>query len=120
MRSVDNIADPTKSNHSRKTILNETEIVNRTEQSMIALIKVFHKNINLGPEYICTCCDQLWCRSSVMKGNPSNYKTCPQNILELCITGVQSVDKTEWICMTCNCNLKNGKQQPHPHLPQNN
>ena len=22
--------------------------------------EIFHKNISVGPEYICTCCDQLW------------------------------------------------------------
>lgn len=31
------------------------------------IIDQFHKNIRCGPEFICTCCDQLWYRSSVTK-----------------------------------------------------
>ena len=29
------------------------------------LINSFHSDIKSGPEYICTCCDQLWYKSSV-------------------------------------------------------
>ena len=73
------------------------------------IIDQFHKNIRCGPEYICTCCDQLWYRSSVTKCNVNNYSKCPQNIVESCITGVKSVDDTEWICSTCHSNLKDNK-----------
>ena len=73
------------------------------------IINQFHKNIMCGPEYICTCCDQLWYRSSVTKCNVNNYSKCPQNIVESCITGVKSVDDTEWICRTCHSNLKDSK-----------
>jgi hypothetical protein len=38
--------------------------------------ELFHKNISVGPEYICTCCDQLWYRSSVTECNVSLYKSC--------------------------------------------
>ena len=31
------------------------------------MINLFHKNIEQGPEFICTCCDQMWYKSSVMK-----------------------------------------------------
>ena len=73
------------------------------------IIEQFHKNIRCGPEYICTCCDKLWYRSSVTKCNVNNYSKCPQNIVESCITGVKSVDDTEWICSTCHSNLKDSK-----------
>ena len=72
-------------------------------------IKTFHKTIKCGPEYICTCCDQLWYKSSVTKCNPNLYKMCSQNILKLCLTGVKSIDNIEWICSTCHSNLKEGK-----------
>ena len=75
--------------------LSETKIVDHSEQNIITLIKAFHENINLSLEYICTCCDQLWFRSSVVKCNPINYKICPQDILDTCITGVQFIDNTE-------------------------
>ena len=75
------------------------------------IIDQFHKNIRCGPELICTCCDQLWYRSSVTKCNVNNYSKCPQNNVESCITGVKSVDNTEWICCTCHSNLSNGPRK---------
>ena len=71
--------------------------------------EIFHKNISVGPEYICTCCDQLWYRSSVTQCNAVLYQSCSREILNLCLTGLKSVDNTEWICGTCNSNLKAGK-----------
>ena len=62
--------------------------------------ELFHKNISVGPEYICTCCDQLWYRSSVTECNVSLYKSCSKEILNLCLTGLKSIDNTEWICGT--------------------
>ena len=77
--------------------------------TMSKLTEMFHSNIKCGPEYVCTCCDQLWYRSSVTKCNPNLYKICPQNILQLCLTGVKSINDSEWICSTCHSNLKDGK-----------
>ncbi len=70
---------------------------------------MFHKDISVGPEYICTCCEQLWYKSSVTKCNPDLYKSCTREILNLCLTGLKSIDNTEWICSTCHSNLKAGK-----------
>ena len=36
----------------------------------------FQDNIKCGPEYVCTCCDQLWYRSSVRKCEANKYSTC--------------------------------------------
>ena len=72
-------------------------------------IEKFHKNISIGPEYICTCCEQLWYKSSVAKCNPDLYKLCSQETLNLCISSLRSIDDTEWICTTCHFNLKCGK-----------
>jgi hypothetical protein len=78
--------------------------------SMSEGIALFHKNIHIGPEYICTCCEQLWYNSSVTKCNPDLYKSCSKEILNLCVTtGIKSIDDTEWICSTCHSNLKPGK-----------
>ena len=74
-----------------------------------SVINKFHKKISCGPEYICTCCDQLWYKSSVTKCNANNYSKCQQNIVQSCITGVKSVNNTEWICNTCHLNIKQGK-----------
>ena len=32
-------------------------------QKMAKVIKAFHDNLKCGPEYECTCCDQLWYQS---------------------------------------------------------
>ena len=76
--------------------------------SVSKAIELFHQNISVGPEYVCTCCDQLWYRSSVTKCNPL-YQSCSREILDLCLTGLESIDDTEWICGTCHSNLKVGK-----------
>ena len=60
-------------------------------------IELFHKNISVGPEYICTCCNQLWYRSSVTQCNASLYQSCSRKILDLCLTGLKSIDKIEWM-----------------------
>ena len=80
-----------------------------TKCNAISMIHLFHKNIASGPEYVCTCCDQLWYRCSVVKCDANKYKTCSPEIVESCLTGFKSVDNTEWICITCDSNLKKGK-----------
>ena len=41
---------------------------------------------------MCTCCDQLWFRSSVYKGNSIKYSDkYSQGLLEECITGTKSL-----------------------------
>ena len=77
--------------------------------SMSERIEMFRKDISVGPEYICSCCQQLWYKSSVLKCNPDLYITCARKIIDLCIIGVKSIDNTEWICATCHSNLKCGK-----------
>ena len=74
-----------------------------------SMINLFHKNITHGPEYVCTCCDQLWYKSSVVKCDANKYKACSQDLVKSCLTGFKSVNATEWICITCDSNLKKGK-----------
>ncbi|CAH3155355.1 unnamed protein product, partial [Pocillopora meandrina] len=53
----------------------------KNESSGISLINLFHENIKCGPEYICTCCDQLWYKSSVLpnfsKANKMSFPKKP-------------------------------------------
>ena len=72
-------------------------------------VNSFHNSIKRGPEYVCTCCDQLWYRSSVVKCEANKYKACSQDVIASCVTGVKSVDNTEWIRSTCDSNLKKSK-----------
>ena len=48
----------------------------RSSISVPKATELFHQNISVGPEYICTCCDQLWYKSSVSKCTPSLYQSC--------------------------------------------
>jgi len=79
------------------------------EMNMTNVIQSFHDNIKCGPEYICTCCDQLWYRSSVTKCDANKYTKCTKHLLDVCITGKISVDNMEWVCSTCHSNLSDGK-----------
>ena len=45
----------------------------KTRKDKKRLIDSFHSSIQRDPEYICTCCDQLWYKSCVKK-------MCPQGI----------------------------------------
>ena len=90
---------------SGKSVTREEQGIRDVEK----LIKCFHSSIKRGPEYICTCCDQLWYRSSVKKCVREVYSNCSLDIIDLCITNVVSVDSTEWICLTCHSCLMSGK-----------
>ena len=69
----------------------------------ISMINLFYKNTARGPEYVCTCCDQLnWFKCSVAKCDPNKYRVCSLDIVESCLIGFKSVNYTEWICRTCN------------------
>ena len=93
---------------SLATIINNDDLdAQKNEHSMISMVNFFHKRMKCGPEYICSC-DQLWYRSSVIKCNSNKYKSCSQDV-DSCVTGVRSVDNTEWICTTCDSNLKKGR-----------
>ena len=63
-------------------------------QTMAKVIQSFHDNIKCGPEYVCTCCDQLWYRSSVRKCEANKYPKCSETLLKACITTM--VDKIPW------------------------
>ena len=76
---------------------------------MANVIKAFQDNIKCGPEFVCSCCDQLWYRSSVRKWEANNYPKCSKTLLKACITTSTSIDNTKWICSTCYSNLSNGK-----------
>ena len=75
------------------------------------IIDNFHEAIKEGPEFVCTCCDQLWYRSSVLecKADSYNFELFEDKPSTLFITDKKSVENKEWICRTCHNNLKNGK-----------
>ena len=104
------ISDPAVKLQKCKTIGEMFESQDCSVDQIVKLIQSFHDSIVCSPEYICTCCDQLWYRSSVVKCNMSKYSTtCSESFLDKCITGTKSVSNNEWICYTCHSNLSEGK-----------
>ena len=62
--------------YAELSTLNQTEICQGQDSIRHAMPKViqsFQDKITHGPEYISTCCDQLWFRSSVSKCNSIKY-----------------------------------------------
>jgi len=109
-KQLDNLDDQSVINESC-TSLSDMPPTEITNDFVLKLIKDFHDKVKSGPEYICTCCDQLWYRSSVRKCNPAAYVTsCSPDLVNTCITNTKSIDNTEWICTTCHSNLKDGKR----------
>ena len=74
-----------------------------------SLISQFHDVVSQGPLYICTCCDQLWYKHSVIpattlkENNPDVQKR---------LLNRKSVNNVEWLCKTCNKHLKKNKVPP--------
>ena len=63
----------------------------------LAAVRKFHNSVSAGPLYICTCCDQLWYKHSVLPAD--RLKLVNPDITKY-LQSVRSVDDTEWICQT--------------------
>ena len=72
-------------------------------------IKKFHEIVNQDPLYICTCCDQLWYKHSVLNADKLRKSNC--NIHKY-LCNMKSVDNKEWVCRTCHSHLINNKIPP--------
>ena len=78
------------------------------------IIDNFHEAIKEGPEFVCTCCDQLWYRSSVLECKADSYKFehFEDKPSTLFLTDTRSIENKEWICRTCHNDLKKGSKVP--------
>ena len=80
-----------------------------TNSTITDEIRKFHAVVSKGPLYICSCCDQLWYKHSVVAdeklrlSNPNAGKYLLRKT---------SVDDIEWICQSCNNHLKKNKIPP--------
>jgi len=79
------------------------------DQNMSNLIKKFHAAVSRGPMYICTCCDQLWYKHSVISAQKVRLLNLNARKYLLSKT---SIDNIEWICQTCDKYLKKNKIPP--------
>ena len=80
-----------------------------SEKAVDNLIAKFHVAISRGPLYICSCCDQLWYKHSVI--STERLRLSNHDVIKylLCKT---SVDNVEWICHSCYKYLKKSKLPP--------
>ena len=46
------------------------------------MINLCRKKNACGPEYVCSCCDQLWYKCSVVKCDANKYKACSPGIVK--------------------------------------
>ena len=72
-------------------------------------IRKFHANISRGPENICSCCNQLWYKHSVITAEKLRLSNSTAGKYLLSKT---SVDGIEWICQSCYKYLKKDKIPP--------
>ena len=67
-------------------------------------IELFHKNVSIGPVYVCSCCHQTWFKHSV-----SQAASLSMDKQHIYLTKFLSVDDKEWVCLTCKNSIYAGK-----------
>ena len=79
------------------------------EESIQFYISRFPDLVSQGPFHICTCCDWLWYKHSVLQAN----KLRQQNPdIRKYLKGKTSVSVIEWVCTTCYRHLTKNKITP--------
>ncbi|VDI51626.1 Hypothetical predicted protein, partial [Mytilus galloprovincialis] len=73
-------------------------------------LRLFRKHISESPEYICTVCNRMLYKSTVVRLKNEKFKF--KDMLEKCKTGSQSRDNIEYICKTCMKHIQNNKMPP--------
>ena len=73
------------------------------------MICKFHEIGSQGPLYICTCCDQLWYKHSVLHADKL-MQSNPDVAKYLC--NKLSFDDIEWVCTTCYKQLSKNRVPP--------
>ena len=77
---------------------------------MAQFLHIFNASIAEGPLYVCTCCQQIWFKHSVLSIEEICLKTNDERrMFETCRTRYASKDNKEWICKTCRNAVKDGK-----------
>lgn len=65
----------------------------------INIVENFHQEVEKGPNYICTSCDQMWYKNGVVTASRGCFKD--ETFMNKILTGVKSFHGKEWICLTC-------------------
>ena len=78
--------------------------------TLAELIVNFHKLVSNAPHFVCTSCDQLFYKHSVLKAH--NLRLLDLPIFQTCLLGTISPDGIEYVCQTCNKYLRQNKLPP--------
>ena len=74
-----------------------------------AAIQLFQQDIQKGPSYICTSCNRLLNRGSVVQFDLEKFEENGHDVLVKCRTEKVSFDQKEYICTTCKTALLRGQ-----------
>ena len=72
----------------------------------------FKTKIRQKPVYICTSCHRLLFRKGVQLFKRANYDSVDKEVVDQVLAPkfmIESIDGKQYICITCNRNLKQGK-----------
>lgn len=84
-------------------------VLKDTNTSVDVSVKNFDDIVKQSPVYICSCCDQLWYKHSVV--NACKLRESQLDSAKYLCHKI-SVDDKEWICRTCNNHLMKNKLPP--------
>ena len=81
-------------------VLNEKQQAEnrKFESNMTELLKIFNENIAEGPVYVCTCCQQIWFKHSVLNIDEIILKTDNERTtFSTCRTQYQKMEKSGFV-----------------------
>ena len=75
-------------------------------------IASFHREVKIGPDYVCTVCHRMMYRQNVLLCNKYKYTKANTELLEQVFCAdysYTSSDGRQWLCKTCDNTLSRGK-----------
>ncbi|XP_078349889.1 uncharacterized protein LOC144634728 [Oculina patagonica] len=82
----------------------------QNQMSCDELVTIFRELVATGPTFVCTCCDQLWYKHSVVRVK-TVLKLDNEAVLK-CIKISEHCCTAQWVCNTCYKHLKQNKVPP--------
>lgn len=95
-----------------KRVYAETRRQQRNSNNIHCAIQKFKKNIKDFAKYVCTSCNKLLYRRSVVRVTQKVKDMIVKKLCKLCISGKSSAAGFEWLCMTCRSYLNRHKMPP--------
>ena len=98
--------------HRQERLANQRQYQNGKKFYNTAItdeIRKFHANVSRGPEYICSSCNQLWYKHSVITAEKLRLSNSTEGKYLLSKASVYGI---EWICQSCYNYLKKDSIPP--------